>query len=775
MDAFGVRNKVIGDYRSFVQSFVEIADDRVRETVENEIASGLLWPEPWLALNPTFQSGGTITQLVRDNVLHPACEAIFRRDGQPLTLHQHQRDAVEIAAQGRSYVLTTGTGSGKSLSYIVPIVDRVLREGSGQGVQALIVYPMNALANSQVGELEKFLGTEKPAVTFQRYTGQEDRKTREAILADPPEILLTNYVMLELLLTRPNERKALIGSAKNLRFLVLDELHTYRGRQGADVAMLLRRLRSAVDEQDLQCVGTSATLAGPGTRAEQRTEVAALASRLFGTEIRGEDVVGETLRRATDGELDPAALAALEPAALDVWIEQQLGLDVDDEGKLSRRRPQRLHEVAQELFRVAGISNAQELLQKQLLSGADRGTFAFKLHQFIGKGDTAYVTLEPPETRYTTTTYQRSAPELPLGRPLFPLAFCRECGQDFLMVTLKKESFEPRPQTGQVEEEGSKAVLMLRSEPWPDEDDAALLDLVPEDWLVEHQGARIFDRTRRNRLPRRVQVDAFGTIVEGPGELPGDGIEAALFETLHFCPTCRTSYESTRQSEFSRLASLGTEGRASAVTVLSQSVVRALRSAGDVAEDEKKFLAFSDNRQDASLQAGNFNDFVLVGLIRAAVLRAVRGWSEKHDEPLSDEDLGRAVVEALGLPIETYSSAPDADYGALKKVKRALRDAVSYRVYADLERGWKITMPNLEQTGQLRLTYDSLRQVAEAEQRWADDKVLSLATPDERFQVLHVLLDEMRRHLAVQTDYSARSATTRSSAPRPSGSRRRGR
>ena len=75
----------------------------------------------------------------------------------PLRLHRHQEDAIRVATTGANYVLTTGTGSGKSLTYIVPIVDRVLREGPGKGIQAIVVYPMNALANSQAGELEKFL------------------------------------------------------------------------------------------------------------------------------------------------------------------------------------------------------------------------------------------------------------------------------------------------------------------------------------------------------------------------------------------------------------------------------------------------------------------------------------------------------------------------------------------------------------------------------------------------------------------------------------------
>ena len=154
-------------------------------------------------------------------------------NGQQLRLHRHQKEAIEAAHTNKSYVLTTGTGSGKSLAYIIPIVNKVLEakaNGTYQpGIKAIVVYPMNALANSQLGELEKFLGTENQPVTFERYTGQESTEKRKAIIANPPDILLTNYVMLELVLTRPHER-GLVRAAKGLWFLVLDELHTYRGR-----------------------------------------------------------------------------------------------------------------------------------------------------------------------------------------------------------------------------------------------------------------------------------------------------------------------------------------------------------------------------------------------------------------------------------------------------------------------------------------------------------------------------------------------------------------
>ena len=254
MDIFGVRDQLVDDYREYTGSFVDVHDPRIRAHVEERMKSGYQWPDPWISLNPNFASGGTITELVEAGLLHPDCERIFRlkdqasggAEGPVLRLHRHQREAVEIAWAGRSYVLTTGTGSGKSLTYIIPIVDRVVRskaDGSWRpGIKAIVVYPMNALANSQLGELGKFLGVgfpQGPPVTFARYTGQENEEARQQIIADPPDILLTNYVMLELVLTRPRERR-LIEAAQGLQFLVLDQLHTSRGRPGPDARPLAR-------------------------------------------------------------------------------------------------------------------------------------------------------------------------------------------------------------------------------------------------------------------------------------------------------------------------------------------------------------------------------------------------------------------------------------------------------------------------------------------------------------------------------------------------------
>ncbi len=240
MDVFGLRNNLIRDYEEYIKSFFVIRDVRISAAVNQHLDDGELWPDPLIQLNPSFERGHTIDEFVIDGVLHEQCRGIFRVGktaagrGTMLRLHRHQEEAIRIAAGGHNYVLTTGTGSGKSLAYMVPIVDHVIRSGSGKGLRAIVIYPMNALANSQKGELEKFLKLGMPAgstpVTFDRYTGQEGEEERQRILANPPDILLTNFVMLELILTRPRER-AFVQSGKLLRFLVLDELHTYRGLQ----------------------------------------------------------------------------------------------------------------------------------------------------------------------------------------------------------------------------------------------------------------------------------------------------------------------------------------------------------------------------------------------------------------------------------------------------------------------------------------------------------------------------------------------------------------
>ncbi len=789
MHIFEFRNRLIDDYASYIKSFIQIRDPHIRSFVERQLQGGMLWPDPLIQLNPLFTPGASIDELVADGTLHRECARVFRKDkseddglGRPLRLHRHQSEAIAIARKGASYVLTTGTGSGKSLAYIVPIVDSVLRHGSGKGIQAIVVYPMNALANSQLKELEKFLRLGSPnkqsPVTFERYTGQESDAERERIRANPPDILLTNYVMLELILTRSTDKPLLSSAA--LRFLVLDELHTYRGRQGADVALLVRRVRDRLATSELQCVGTSATLAGAGTYEERRFGVAAMASQLFGTTVRPEHVIGETLMRTTSScdEQDPTFVRDLTERVrevgrtpphdfqgfiadpLSIWIESTFGIKPEGD-RLVRTTPKSISRekdgAAAQLSRLTGvpIERCIEAIQQALLAGyacephPETGAppFAFRLHQFISKGDTLYASLET-EPHLTLQRQQY----VPGGRErvLLPLIFCRECGQEYYCVRLKDGQFLPRELHDQQDDEGEAGFLYDSTDnPWP-LDQHSIEERLPDEWLEETRTGPRVRRNRRENLPRPVHVSADGMQLEGAGST-GTGLDCHFVSApFRFCLHCGVSYGSRQRDDFSKLASLSSEGRSTATTILSLSAMRSLRDA-QIKNMPPKMLSFTDNRQDASLQAGHFNDFIEVGLLRSALYRAVR---DAGEEGLRHENLTQKVFNALDLPLELYASDPHVKYQALAETQRAFRNVLGYRLYRDLKRGWRITSPNLEQAGLLKIGYLSLEEVCRDEDVWRNGHAaLSTATPETRMKVGTVLLDYMRRELAIKVDY----------------------
>jgi hypothetical protein len=789
MDVFKLREELIAAYRDYATSFMRIRDQRITAHVNTALDESRLWPHPQVGLNPSFHPGGTVEDLVANGLLHPRSSAIFRAGksasdamGRPMTLHQHQVDAIRAARDGRSYVLTTGTGSGKSLGYIIPIVDHVLRHGSGGGVTAVVVYPMNALANSQAEELAKFLDHgpwTTPPVTYARYTGQEGEERRQEILNSPPDIILTNYVMLELILTRYRDRR-LVSKLGDLRFLVLDELHTYRGRQGADVALLVRRLREASGSSSLLCVGTSATLSSQGTFAERQAKVGEVASLLFGAEVRPPEVINETLERATaDDDLDdpafvdrlrrrierreapPSGYADFVADPLSVWIEGTFGLRAED-GRLTRAAPLPLEGLDGGAARLAGVTGCDLLacrdsIKAQLMAGYAVNNpangfpaFAFRLHQFLSRGDTVYTSPEPAGRRYITLDPQRFVPGN-RERILLPVAFCRACGQDYYVASRAEagagEMLVPRDLGDTQGERGDKPGFLYLSDdpPWPN--DETYLERLPEDWLDEN-GSLL--PARRADRPTRITVASDGAIngSRTGAEAPATGWW--LRTPFRFCLACGASYAGRLGRDFARLTTLGSEGRSTATTIMSLGAIRSLRADRSLPRHARKLLSFTDNRQDASLQAGHFNDFVGVTTLRAALWRALH---EAGAGGLAHDELAKAAFEMLHLPAETYARDPGLKGAARSDTDRVMREVLAYRLYRDQVRGWRLTQPNLEQTGLLRVEYESLDELAADPSEWAaSHDALAGSTSVLREHVLRVLLDTARRDLAINVD-----------------------
>ena len=305
---------LIGDsYRRYLKSRHQPADRELRNEFHRSLDDFRLYKGPFLQTTPPYRQGTSIDGLIADETLHPGFAKVDRTVfPTERLLYLHQEVAVRKAQAGRNLVIATGTGSGKTECYLFPILDYLLRERdagtlSEPGVRAMLLYPMNALANDQMQRLRDMLrpfpeiryGRYIGATKYRQSDGEEEHRIRHGILDRgelvsrehiqdaPPHILLTNYAMLEYLLLRPEDTKIFDGpTGKHWSFIVLDEMHVYNGARGAEIAMLLRRVRDRVNQSTLgqiRFTGTSATL---GSGAGSADTLAEYASDLFGETVQ---------------------------------------------------------------------------------------------------------------------------------------------------------------------------------------------------------------------------------------------------------------------------------------------------------------------------------------------------------------------------------------------------------------------------------------------------------------------------------------------------------
>ncbi|MCP4693709.1 MAG: DEAD/DEAH box helicase, partial [Desulfobacterales bacterium] len=648
IDIFDIHAEIMDDYKHFVRSFIHINDEKIKSFVETELDKGKFWPEPLIQFNPSFEHGESVRSLCEEGALHPDMETIFKG----YDLYRHQVEAIKKGVKGEDFVVTSGTGSGKSLTYLGTIFDHLLKNNTGKGIKAVIVYPMNALINSQYKSIENYKkGFEKETgetfpITFQQYTGALPEEKRREVKESPPDILLTNYMMLELILTRSREDAVRNSIYENVKHLVFDELHTYRGRQGSDVAILIRRIKARA-ANPVTCIGTSATMASEGTISDQKRKAAEAAGKIFGVSFTEDHVINEYLKHCFDHRGEPPAkedLAAAARAGIDpdtpgealktfplsLWLESKIALD-RKEGLLIRRRPMRLSRIRRALSRDAGLDESVcgERLKtflkwianvNETMGDKRRAHLPYKIHQFISQTGAVYVSLDPGEDRIISLDTALHKGHGDDKIPLFPVVFSRISGHEFIRVKKDAErSVLRRREFREIlsdDQDMASGYLITGPDAWRPETDLAHL---PEAWVrVDKSGVPAPVKKYRDRLPQKIYFNRKGDFSHAGG-YPYEGW--FMPAKLLFDPTCGVQYD-PKTSEATKLTRLGSEGRSTSTTVLTHAVLRRLEDHGFEPGDQK-VLSFTDNRQDAALQAGHFNDSLKVARLRSAIYHAL--------------------------------------------------------------------------------------------------------------------------------------------------------
>ena len=554
--------------------------------------------------------------------------------------------------------------------------------------------------------------------------------------------------------------------------------------------MLLRRLRQRAGRFNLQCAGTSATIATGGDRSTRRAQIAEVGSRLFGVSVASDNVIDETLERVSQVPIPETAAAlrtALEKPApladhasvvahpLAAWAEEAFGLTSED-GRLVRRPPISFADGVAALADATSLPPERcEAALKDVLKAGNEARlssgeplFAFRLHQFLASGGSVHATIETPDRRLLSIQGQVYAE----GdgdrekRVLFPLAFCRECGQEYYLANLVRdgEAAQLIPRSPLLnafgdDEEGEVGYFVLEQDGlWSEDED------LPDNWLDPRTG-NIKERYQSHR-PRQLFVLANGSI---SGKDAVSAIEGCWQpRPLLLCPRCRASYDLRETSDFRKLVTLSQTGRSTATTIVATGAIRGLRRDDGVPADARKLLSFTDNRQDASLQAGHLNDFTQVVLLRGALLRALG-----QAKALSHDRIGDAVFRALDPAPEDFMKEPVGGGPGYENNRRAMVDLLEYRLLEDLARAWRVAQPNLEQCGLLRIEYDGLTELSSDDGLWRGIPVIGAASPARREAVLGALLDHLRSVLAIDavplTDERTRSLAAR--GPRRFGSR----
>ena len=449
---------------------------------------------PYLDAHDNFATGHTIRQLVNDHVLpRYFLKYNFYLDR---PLYVHQETALRKALDKNNIVVSTGTGSGKTESFLMPILAGLAEEAENgtltNDVRALLIYPMNALANDQVERLRELL-KDTPDVTFGCYTGQTREKTTEALAEyiklnkkqplknelisreqmkkRQPHILITNYAMLEYLMVRPDD--SVFFSCNTWRYIVLDEAHVYRGSTGIEVGMLLRRLKATLNCESLQYFITSATLGDEN----ENDAVAEFASTLTDEPFSACDVIRAVrvpVPRPQNELSIPVNIYQVLAEKIDAgeskdkinqWVYENLasyGLNSQkplfdlvhrDENYWKLRNilktPSPINEIAAQL----GISECDIEHLVTVASFCEEDGIRLldaRYHTFLRATDSVFVTLSPSKKLFLTRKKEHLEPADGRTYRVFEIAACSACHAIYLIGKLDNDTgcFEQNSKLG---------------------------------------------------------------------------------------------------------------------------------------------------------------------------------------------------------------------------------------------------------------------------------------------------------------------------------------
>ncbi len=584
-------------------------------------------------------------------------------------------------------LVTTGTGSGKTECFLYPVLDHCagMRDEGRLGIKALILYPMNALASDQAGRLAELIAgeTRLAGLTAGLYVGEAGRNStmgpdhvidkREAIRADPPDILLTNYKMLDFLLLRNEDRELWAGNdSDTLQYVVLDEFHTYDGAQGTDVAMLLRRLGATLGAAEpgrplgnATPVATSATL---GTGASAGMELAEFAGKVFGVEFAPESVIGES-RQSVDAACEPVnyelpipdvddvlGLTDLDDVANAFCVSPDgggdwsaLGTDDDARVRLGRRllahpltwavlsavgeRPRSWPEAVKEIvFRAPnwGRTHQNEPLRAEqalaqflwLLSEARRRRgarltplFSVEIQLWIREVSRLLRKVQAtPSFRWRDSSAPVSEDDTEGGDTLeLPSTYCRQCGMSGWMAIASETSDALSTNAGHIYRSSVQGSPLARTMLVGHPDDEAVRWFSPIDHTLS-------DTRSEDALP----------VLVTDGE---DDARAGR------CPGCK---------ERDAIRFLGLR-----VASLASVSINTLFGSNHLESQERKLLAFTDSVQDASHRASFFG-----GRTHRFNLRALMSRALIEDGEMSLAELGETLLDEATTPRDVFSLVP---------------------------------------------------------------------------------------------------------------------